>query len=105
MSRPATPPHTQVSLAIRLAIGVTEAQAGAGTDTMLANWLAVPRNIRSAIAVSGVPDPIGPNALIKWLLPPEIWLSPVGLQQRLVARGLDRGVGVLTAALDGVLKK
>jgi hypothetical protein len=67
----------QVSLAIRLAVGITEAQAAAGTDKLLASWLAQPRNIRSAIAVSGVPDPIGPNALIRWLLAPEIWVAPV----------------------------
>ena len=69
----------QVSLAIRLAVGITEAQAAAGTDKLLASWLAQPKNIRSAIAVSGVPDPIGPNALIRWLLAPEIWVAPVGL--------------------------
>lgn len=65
-----------MSLTIRLAVGVTEAQAAANTDSMLAAWLAQPRNIRNAISLSGVPDPIGPNALIKWLLTPEIWVSP-----------------------------
>jgi hypothetical protein len=67
----------QVSLTIRLAVGVTEAQAAADTDSRLAAWLAQPRNIRNAITLSGVPDPIGPHALIKWLLTPEIWVSPV----------------------------
>jgi hypothetical protein len=67
----------QVSLTIRLAIGITDAQAGAGTDKVLAAWLAQPSNIRNAISLSGVRDPIGPYALIKWLLPPEIWVSPV----------------------------
>lgn len=68
---------TQVSLAIRLAVGITEAQAAAGTDQLLANWLAQPTNIRNAIAISGVHDPIGPDAIIKWLLTPEIWVAPV----------------------------
>lgn len=56
---------------------MTDAQAAADVDKLLAAWLAQPRNIRSAIAISGVPDPIGPDAIIKWLLPPEIWVSQV----------------------------
>jgi len=87
---PCPPPKThtlQVSLAIRLAVGVTEAQAAADVDHLLAAWLAQPRNIRSAIAISGVPDPIGPDAIIKWLLTPEIWVSPVSKSER-VTTGL-----------------
>lgn len=74
----APPPLSwQVSVAIRLAVGVTEGQAAAGTDHAVASWLSYPANIRNAIALSGVPDPIGPDALIKWMLRPEIWVSTV----------------------------
>ena len=68
---------TQVSLAIRLAVGITEVQAATNTDQLLATWLASPTNIRNAIVRSGVQDPIGPGAIIKWLMTPEIWVAPV----------------------------
>jgi len=67
----------QVSLSVRLAVGVTSAQAAAGTDEALADWLSQPRNIRNAIAASGMGDPFGPNALVKWLQLPEIWVQRV----------------------------
>eukprot|EP00775_Hariotina_reticulata_P001955 gene1955-2283_t len=64
-----------ISLSVRLAVGVTGAQAAAGTDEALADWLSQPRNIRNAIAASGMPDPFGPDALVKWLQLPEIWVQ------------------------------
>jgi hypothetical protein len=66
-----------VSVSVRLAVGVTEQQAESNTDTLVALWLAQPRNIAGAINMSGLPDPIGPNALIKWIVTPEIWGAQV----------------------------
>jgi hypothetical protein len=67
----------QVSLGIRLAVGITSKQQAAGTDAVLAAWLANPANVYAGIRASGLPDPVGPHALIKWLMQPEIWDAPV----------------------------
>lgn len=40
-------------------------------------WLAQPRNIAGAINASGLPDPIGPDSLIKWIVTPQIWGAEV----------------------------
>jgi hypothetical protein len=67
----------QVSLGIRLAVGITSKQQAAGTDALLAGWLAIPANVYAGIRASGLPDPVGPHALIKWMMQPEIWDAPV----------------------------
>lgn len=67
-----------MSVNVRLAVGVTQDQADSSTDSLVALWLAQPRNIAGAINMSGLPDPIGPNALIKWIVTPEVWGAQVG---------------------------
>ncbi|KAF6264715.1 hypothetical protein COO60DRAFT_16939 [Scenedesmus sp. NREL 46B-D3] len=67
-----------VSLGIRLAVGITPSQQEAGTDAVLGGWLANPANVYAGIRASGLPDPVGPHALIKWMLRPQIWDAPPG---------------------------
>lgn len=69
----ATSCHLQVSVNMRLAVGVTQQQADSNTDTLVAIWLAQPRNFAGTVNMSGLPDPVGPDALIKWIVEPEIW--------------------------------
>lgn len=49
-----------VSLAIRLAVGITPSQAAAGTDAVLGAWLAAPANVYAGIRASGLPDRLAP---------------------------------------------
>ncbi|KAF8062993.1 hypothetical protein HT031_003832 [Scenedesmus sp. PABB004] len=61
-----------VSLSIRLAVGVTDAQASAGVDHALAAWLAQPAAVQAGLLASGAAAKLGEYALIKWLRTPEI---------------------------------
>eukprot|EP00879_Flechtneria_rotunda_P003229 GHRR01003452.1.p1 GENE.GHRR01003452.1~~GHRR01003452.1.p1 ORF type:complete len:576 (+),score=288.95 GHRR01003452.1:4044-5771(+) len=71
-------PYVQVTLSIRLAVGISDAQAAAGADKQVADWLRNPTNIARAIELAGFGQPIGPDALVQWLQTPEIWVQKPG---------------------------
>lgn len=57
----------QVSLSVRLAVGMTASQVAAGTDVTLARWLAEPSTAQTVARM------YAPDAVIRWLHTPEIW--------------------------------
>lgn len=61
----------QVSLSVRLAVGMTAAQVAAGTDVALAEWLAQPSTTQAVARM------YAPDAVIRWLHTPEIWYQKV----------------------------
>jgi hypothetical protein len=61
----------QVSLSVRLAVGMTAAQVAAGTDVALAEWLAQPSTAQAVARM------YAPDAVIRWLHTPEIWYQKV----------------------------
>jgi len=69
----AGPALWQVSLSVRLAVGMTEAQVADGTDVMLARWLSEPSTAQAVARM------YAPDAVIQWLHTPEIWYQRVRL--------------------------
>lgn len=63
----------QVSLSVRLAVGMTAAQVADGTDIMLARWLSEPSTAQAVARM------YAPDAVIQWLHTPEIWYQRVRL--------------------------
>lgn len=92
----------QVTVAVRLAVGFTPTQQAAHTDVVVANWLSQPSNIAQAIAASGIANPIGPDALVKWLIKPEIWHAVVRAGTARAGRGSSWGPGAAAVAAFAV---
>jgi hypothetical protein len=88
------PCHTsQVSLSVRLAVGITASQVAAGVDGALAKWLNEPATAQ-AMANLYTPD-----AVIKWLHAPEVWAQkPPTKPPGYLSPGAAVGVGVGVAA-------
>jgi hypothetical protein len=61
----------QVSLSVRLAVGMTAAQVASGADVALAQWLAEPATAQAVARM------YAPDAVIRWLHTPEIWFQKV----------------------------
>lgn len=61
----------QVSLSVRLAVGMTMAQVATGADVALAQWLAEPATAQAFARM------YAPDAVISWLHRPEIWYQLV----------------------------
>lgn len=63
--------RVQVSVLVRLAVGMTAAQVSAGADVALAEWLARPE---TALTMAQM---YAPDAVISWLHRPEVWYQKV----------------------------
>lgn len=56
----------QISLSVRLAIGMTEAQVADGTDATLRSWLERPETAQAVARM------YAPDAVVSWLHKPQV---------------------------------
>jgi hypothetical protein len=79
----------QVSLSVRLAVGMTAAQVAAGTDVTLARWLAEPETAQAVARM------YAPDAVIRWLYTPQIWYDKVRCLQDYIFSACPLKKGIL----------